>query len=851
MSWNRWTTRVLGGLVALAAVGGCKQQLFIEPSDYAHAVTTSLPPHLETNPHAAIIPPSVDRQGAPPATVMDPTRPPRYVTLKECIALSLEQGNTGLQQISAFGTKNEVSLPTFSGGATGQTTNTTDAIRALALDTGSAAANIERALSIFDTRWITSMQWQKNDNPVAAQFVSFQQQNDSATFSSALVKPLPTGGIAGITFSTSYTKYANIPAADVNSFISPNYQPQLQFVFEQPLLQLFGVEINQIANSPPTSLLISGLTPSGQATSSLGIGNGIVITRVRLDQQKAEFERNVNWMLVNVETAYWNLYAAYYNLYAQEEGLRQSYEGYRFTEARVRNGADQPQQLDQARAQLELFRGQIYAARQQVLESERQLRGLIGLRSDDGKRLVPLDEPNLAPYRPDFYEAANDAIARRPELMIVRQDVKIQQLNVILQKNLRRPDLRFYSSYNIAGLGTRLDGSESLPNPSAGTTTPGNALTNFADNKFNSWTLGLRLNMPLGFRDGNSLVKQADLTLTRSYLQLRDTELKVLETLVLQYRQVFATWAQIPPARARREALQLYVDKFRARVEIGAYQSTEYFNYLQVQRDLATAISTEFQNIANYNAALSQLEFAKGTIMQYNNISLTEGALPKWIQKRAVDHEQERTKAALAVRERPAGDPAPTSPEHIVGPAGSPPSLPPVTKFPPAPDLPQEPGSLPAVPNIDPKMPQPNPLPAPNTLPKMMNPDALMSPLPGQYGAAQMQPLPAPTPVPGSSAAPQDPGAIFVPTGERVSVPRIAPFIPPTGNLDGPVGPPTRIPSSYDNAQPTVPQSPTDSGTIPAIVPPPRGIGTIPATLPPAGGVGLPTTPMSITSSPY
>src|SRR5439155_4369134 len=145
-----------------------------------------------------------------------------------------------------------------------------------------------------------------------------------------------------------------------------------QFTFEQPLLQLFGVEINQIANQSPSSLLIQGLRPSGGQTTE-----GILITRIRYDQSRTEFERNINFQLVNVETAYWNLYAAYYNLYAQEEGLRQAFEGYRFIKIRVDTGTDPPQNVYQTQAQFERFRRQVYQARGQVLEAERQLRGLL------------------------------------------------------------------------------------------------------------------------------------------------------------------------------------------------------------------------------------------------------------------------------------------------------------------------------------------------------------------------------------------------------------------------------------------------------------------------------------------
>ena len=150
------------------------------------------------------------------------------------------------------------------------------------------------------------------------------------------------------------------------------------------------MEINQIASTHPFNegdqlpQVFRGVRSAG------GVGTeGILITRIRLDQAKADFEVRVNFMLVNVEAAYWNLYAAYYNLYAQEEGLRQAFEGYRFTLIRVEAGTDPPQRLDQIQAQFERFRRQVYEARGQVLESERQLRGLLGLRSDDGAPTRP------------------------------------------------------------------------------------------------------------------------------------------------------------------------------------------------------------------------------------------------------------------------------------------------------------------------------------------------------------------------------------------------------------------------------------------------------------------------------
>jgi outer membrane protein TolC len=810
MSWNRWTTRVLGGVLAVTALGGCKQQLFLDPGDYQEAVTAKLPKALETDPRGAMVPPLIERIGNGPATVLDPSRPARYMTLKECIAIALEQGNIGITQFGNFGNKSDLLGQNFQQVSVG---SNTDAIRAFALDPASAGAGIEFSLAKFDTQWVTSMSWQKVDQPVAAQFLNFQQQRDVANFSSTLAKPLPTGGVAGITFSVDYSKFSQIPASQQNNFVNPNYTPRLSFGFEQPLLQGYGVELNQLLPQGPTprSGLFPGFRPfpaSGQQAPGTG-GDGILINRIRFDQTLAAFDAQINSLLVNVETAYWNLYASYYNLYAQEEGLRQSFDGWRFTKARVDAGTDNPQQLNQARAQFELFRSNVYRARGQVLESERQLRGLMAVRSDDGFRIVPIDEPNVVPFQPDFYEAANEAIAHRPEVLLARQDVKVQSLSLHRARLQRRPDLRAFGSYDLAGLGTRLDGPEFIgPNG----TLQGNALTSFSNNQFNSWTIGLQLHVPVGYRESNAVIRQTQLGLTRSYIQLRDTELKALEQVTRLYREVVGTYAVIPALRSRREELQIYVWKTREVIQVGRWTPQDFFNYLQVQRDLADAISNEFAAIAQYQSALAQFEFTKGTIQQYNNISVNEGPLPPNVAKRAADHIKERTKAALEVRLRQPPD-APPAGHDGVGPAVGTPFI----------------GSIPPLVDTT-RQAAPEQLPPPSPADKGDPKKDLPKPLPGPItGSPAGRPLPA---MPG--AIPTNPGtapdAYFESTG-TVSVERQPPLLRP-GTLNIPprgVGGPTAPPAGL-----SVPAGPTELpplGGAPAI-PAPPGSGGIPPTLP-------------------
>ena len=385
-------------------------------------------------------------------------------------------------------------------------------------------------------------------------------------------------------------------------------------------------------------------------TSGVGLGlpPGILIARTRFNQNRAEFERNVNQMLLNVENAYWNLYGSYWQLFSREQGLRFAYESWRIAKTNATVGRYGFAQLYQAEGQYNLFRSQRLQAIDTVLDNERQLRAMLGMQIEDGTRLVPSDAPTLAEYRPDWDTALVEALQNRPELYIARQDVKVAQMNVQLAKNYLLPDLRSFAAYDSNAIGTRLDGSDS--------STTGNALRNLASNTFNDWTVGLRLAMPLGFRFAHAQLRQTQLQLARSFLVLQDQELKAERFLGLYYRRMSSAYFQIKAARAQRDAfakqLKIQYNLYLAGANDPATGKGVLINVLlEAQRFWSDALATEYQAIVTYNNAIAGWEYAKGTILQHDNVTISEGPIPVAAQKRAVEHLRERTKALL-LRER-------------------------------------------------------------------------------------------------------------------------------------------------------------------------------------------------------
>lgn len=590
----------LGLLLAL----GCGTRDVLPKNDLAH-VTQLLAPEVEEPCPPPLTPaiPLPDRV----RTVNDPEAPTRAITLAECVALALENGRVEGQRIRVF-----------------------------ALDPAIAATDIEQSLSKFDANFNTSMTWSNIDEPVGI-FPTFSEtpgpfgtQQQRANFTSTLAKPLATGGVAGIQFNTDYA-LTNPPTAT-----NPVYNPAVTVSFEQPLLQGFGVWVNQIRGSHPGGVLL----PVG-----VGGGPGILISRLVFDQSRADFDRRVQDMLLAVEQAYWTLYSSFWNLYSREQGQRVAYESWYAGKRLLDAGRLTRQDLAAIEEQYFVFRGERLRALGNgggfpgVLEAERQLRLLIGLPVEDGCRLIPADLPTMSPFEPCWTAAAQEAMIMRPELIRARQDVTTRELLLAAERNNLLPDLRFISNYNVNSIGTRLDGPSPL-----------GALSNLGKNEFNDWTLGLRLNVPIGFRAAHAAVRRNELLLRRSQIALRDFEEQAAFALERSYRQVVESGELLRIAQGRLRAAR---EEFRLRTRefLSGLSITQI--YLITQRKYADALRDERQSATDYNIALADFQRQKGTMLNYDNVTIGEGPLPRCAQDRASEHVRSRSHA-LQLVERPA-----------------------------------------------------------------------------------------------------------------------------------------------------------------------------------------------------
>jgi len=462
----------------------------------------------------------------------------------------------------------------------------------------------EAALSAFDTQFSTSVFWEKNDTPnnIAGIFQGFRPlvlEQDLGTFQARLAKTTATGGRWSLTHNVNYEFN--------NAFGSrrwpSDWNVNLEAEFRQPLLQGNGVQFNRIAGP--------GSIP--------GFNNGVMIARINEDVALADFEAWVRNLVSDVERAYWNLHFTYRNLDAMKMARDRALETWRKAQA----GFPQIEaKQDEALARHEYFfwRGQSEQAQSALYKAENRLRYMMGLASTDGRLIRPHDELTLAEVDFDWYETHAEALARNVNLRRQKWRIKQRELELIAAKNYLLPRFDAVGRYRWRGLGDDLIDSNNSRSNAYGSMTGGD---------FQEWQLGLELSVPLGFRKEMAGVRYAQLNLAKDRAVLKEQELELSHQLADALRELkenhAATQTNFNIARAARNEYEAWQAQERAGMRVRTGALDRVFDAL---RRVVQSEVSYYASLRDYNLAITQIHYRKGSLLEYNGVHLAEGPWP-------------------------------------------------------------------------------------------------------------------------------------------------------------------------------------------------------------------------------
>lgn len=606
-----------GGPVLVVALvltlAGCRPQqpfYFHEDGDLSHyvGVATEIEyPDVDLS--------SLDEvDGAIPPLTLENAHPKEIVdlTLEEAVRIALENSKV-MRNLGgvAFG-------PNGAQGEAGTLLTNPDGAPTTylpALSESDPRFGTEAALSAFDAQFTSSVFWEKNDTPQnVAQIVQFFRPKVFAqnlgTFQAQLRKTAATGTTWSLTHNVRYEWNNSTSSRKWPSDWNTNVEAEVR----QPFLQGAGVQYNRIAGP--------GAIP--------GFNAGVMIARVRTDITLTDFEASVRNLVNDVERAYWNLYFAYRRLDTAVVGRDSTLRAWRAVnekrKAGYRGGATQHEA--QARQQLFLFQGVVEQSQSNLYKTESLLRYTMGLAATDGRLFRPADEPTTAKLDSDWYEIQAEGMARAVELRRQRWRVKQRELELIAAKNYLMPRLDFVGRYRWLGLGDTLIDSQNDVDADGDITNAYGAMTN---GRFQEWQLGWEFSMPFGFRKEMAGVRNAQLALARERAVLQEQELELSHQLANAIRDIDEFYVTTKTNFNRVLAAKIEAEARREVWDRGASPRDEGdpLNLLlnAVQRQ-AEAENDYYRSLVDYNLAITQLHFRKGSLLEYNGIHLAEGPWP-------------------------------------------------------------------------------------------------------------------------------------------------------------------------------------------------------------------------------
>ncbi|MFN9718464.1 MAG: TolC family protein [Planctomycetota bacterium] len=492
----------------------------------------------------------------------------------------------------------------------------------------------QAALSDFDARLNSSMLWGRNSSisPYAAPVIGTQE---TGAFTSSIDKTIATGGSVSVFNNWNYL-------GDAAAALYPSsYSGTVGAQVRQPLLAGSGVDYTRIAGP---------VRPGFGAIS--GVSQGVVIARINQDITLAQFEQSVRNGLRNVEDTYWDLYFAYRSYDTAVTTHESAFQTWRESRTKREVGTLKPADELQARDRFYETRAQVELALKQVYQTETQLRRMLAMPMNDGTVLRPADEPVKAEIRPDWDACLTNGLTHRVELRQQKWNIKSLQLQVGAARSLVRPQLDAVGSYGLNGFGDKLisqNGSSSF-----------GSLTG---NDLETWTMGVEMSVPIGLRGPRSQVRNLELQLRRANAILAAQERSISHEIAIAVQDVSAAWAAAQSNLNRLRAAEERVDLLEAEKEVG---TTTLDLVLRAQASLAAAENDYYQQLVAYNKAITYLNLATGTLLQVNNIHLSEGG---WCPEAYADAKMQAVKRTHA-KDNPHLD---TAPHEFVsrGPAGS------------------------------------------------------------------------------------------------------------------------------------------------------------------------------------
>jgi outer membrane protein TolC len=336
----------------------------------------------------------------------------------------------------------------------------------------------------------------------------------------------------------------------------------------------------------------------------------ILIARSDAKYSASVFRQNVIAAVAVVMTGY-------YDLLADQESIRMAQGGLEYAQKLLADNQGEAKsgpaaQYDVLRSQEEVaLRQQVLLAAQNAFSQDGQsLKAKLSKSFNEElarAEIIPSDRlPDPRPEDvPTLAEALREAATHRPEIEQVGLNLRNMQVVIQAIHNSLLPSLDVYASYYLAGLDGALRPT----------------FTNILHGDFPNFSFGVTLDMPLRNRTA-----QADAE--RALLEQRRLQVKLQDAKNQAGWDVNKAWSGVQQSRDQLEAAQKLVALARQVLQMQQEKFTRALcaveEVITAQQNLAIAQGHVVRAHVTYAKALIQYEEVTGTLLERNNIEMSE-----------------------------------------------------------------------------------------------------------------------------------------------------------------------------------------------------------------------------------
>jgi outer membrane protein TolC len=452
-----------------------------------------------------------------------------------------------------------------------------------------AENNLQRVYAPFDPLLTSSFSDQRAKSPTSTQL-------QGASVLNSLTQETQIGYSqtfqTGTSFQGSFIANKNSTNSTFN-FLNPSTSTTLEFNVTQPLLRNRGL----FPNRAP-----------------------ILIAQRNLKQAHASFLADVNNIILQIVSSYWNVVLARDNLSVQQKSLDEAQKSYDHDKKALSLGALPPLDIYRSESQVASRRVGVIQAEYSVKQAEDQFRQDIGADLVPAIRALDLDmtdQPQPVGELPtmDIPTALARAIANRPELEAAHQQLAADELSIRLAHNNLKPDLELSGFY----WGNGLNGFE------AGVVNTGIGTSLSQSFRFTFPAYGATLSLALPIKNHGAEANLADSLVSRrrDQYQERGTNQNISLEVTNAVHALEATKLGMEAAKVAVDLARDTLHADERKYELGA---EPVFFVLDAQTQLAQAELNLIQSEVNFQLAVTQVDHATGDLLEHHHVQIVEPA---------------------------------------------------------------------------------------------------------------------------------------------------------------------------------------------------------------------------------